>query len=218
MNLADPFPPSAISWRAQSVSKKDPQNPKAMALAYIDARDVMARLDDAVGPENWSDSYIETPLGRVICTLSIRANGEWISKSDGAGKTDIEGDKGGLSDALKRAAVKWGIGRYLYDMPCPWVSCELYNDKWSRWTPQGLKELERIALGNAPAAPKITDTEANAASIATLAKAAGVSIQTICESYEVSSLDELNDVQAQKAKNRLKLTIEDIKKKEAANG
>jgi len=209
MNLSDPFPPSAISWRAQSVSKKDPQNPKAMALAYIDARDVMARLDEAVGPENWSDSYVETPLGRVICTLSIRLNDEWISKSDGAGKTDIEGDKGGLSDALKRAAVKWGIGRYLYDMPTPWVPCELYNDKWSRWTPQGLKELERVAMGHSP---QITNADANAATILTLAKAADVAIQVICENFKVSALDELNDVQAQTAINRLKATIEARKK------
>jgi hypothetical protein len=38
----------------------------------------------------------------------------WISRCDGADDTNIEGAKGGLSDAFKRAAVKFGIGRYLY--------------------------------------------------------------------------------------------------------
>lgn len=225
MRLADlhaAFDPRAISWRAQSVSKKDPENPKAMALAYIDARDVMARLDEVCGPENWQDSYTETPSGRVICTISILTNSyvdgtaQWVSKSDGAGSTDIEGDKGGISDAFKRAAVKWGIGRYLYDMPTPWVPCKLWNDKWSEWTPAGLKELERVAKGNAPAS-KITDAESNAAVILTLAQSADVAIQTICELFNVSSLDELNDVQAQQVKNKLNATIK-ANKERAANG
>src|ERR1700744_5012816 len=93
--LAAPFPADAVHWRAQSVNGK---GDAALALAYMDARDVMARLDEVVGPENWQDSYEETPKGRVICTLRIRVGGEWIAKSDGAGMTDVEGDKGALSD------------------------------------------------------------------------------------------------------------------------
>tara|TARA_R100001244_G_scaffold63321_1_gene52669 strand:- start:47 stop:601 length:555 start_codon:yes stop_codon:yes gene_type:complete len=85
-------------------------------LHYIDARDVMFRLDEVIGPLNWQDTYKEV-MGRIICTLSIRFGDEWISKEDGAGDTKIEGDKGGISDAFKRAAVKWGCGRYLYYFP-----------------------------------------------------------------------------------------------------
>ena len=133
--LAAPFPREAIHWRAQSVKTS---GDKAMALAYIDARDVMRRLDAVVGPDGWQDSYVETPKGRIICTLSLQIadahSMDWISKSDGAGNTDVEGDKGALSDAFKRAAVKWGIGRYLYDMPAPWVPCETHNGKWRKWT------------------------------------------------------------------------------------
>jgi hypothetical protein len=139
--LAAHFPREAVSWRAQSVTK---DGTKAMALAYIDARDVMRRLDEVVGPSNWSDSYIAMGNGTCICTLSIRlpnpantASYEWVSKSDGAGSTDVEAEKGQLSDAFKRAAVKWGIGRYLDDMPAPWVPCETseYNGKkqWKAW-------------------------------------------------------------------------------------
>ena len=40
----------------------------------------------------------------------------WITKWDGAENTDVEGVKGGLSGAMKRAAVQWGIGRYLYGL------------------------------------------------------------------------------------------------------
>lgn len=128
------FPKGDVHWRAQTLTK---DGTKAMALAYIDARDVMDRLDAICGAGNWQDSYTETQTGRVICTISININGEWISKSDGAGATGMEGEKGGISDAFKRAAVKWGIGRYLYDCETPWVPCESYerNGKkvWSRW-------------------------------------------------------------------------------------
>lgn len=153
-DLSAPFPPDAIHWRAQSVSRRD-DGASALALAYIDARDVMDRLDAAVGPENWQDAYQETPNGRLICTLSIRVGEEWISKSDGAGNTDVEGDKGAISDALKRAAVKWGIGRYLYDLKDVWAPCELNQQgKWRKWLPQAQPKfaaaLAKLAIPTGP--------------------------------------------------------------------
>ena len=118
--LQKEFPKSAIHWRAQQI-----RNKRALALAYIDARDVMNRLDECIGPENWQDAYHQAD-GRTFCRISIRIGDEWVSKSDGAGDTQVEGEKGAISDAFKRAAVKWGIGRYLYAMPAPWVPCETY--------------------------------------------------------------------------------------------
>lgn len=128
--LSQPFDPSQVHWRAQAVA-----NGKALALAYIDARDVMDRLDAVCGAENWQDRYEETARGRIICTISINIEGHWINKSDGAGNTDVEGDKGALSDAMKRAAVKWGIARYLYSLGNTWVPCELKGDgKFKKFT------------------------------------------------------------------------------------
>lgn len=122
--LHKPFHPSKVSWRVGATTK---DKKKGMGLAYIDARNVMERLDEVCGPGNWQDSYSETPKGRVICRLAIRIGDEWVTKSDGAGNTDVEGDKGALSDSLKRAAVKWGIGRYLYDVHSPWVEIDDYK-------------------------------------------------------------------------------------------
>jgi hypothetical protein len=118
--LKVPFDPKAISWRVGSTNA---DKTSGLALAYIDARDVMKRLDSVLGFENWQDSYVETVKGRIICTISIRVGNEWIAKSDGAGDTDVEGDKGAISDAFKRAAVKFGIGRYLYYLDSIWVDC-----------------------------------------------------------------------------------------------
>ena len=144
--LSAPFPGNAVSWRAQSLTG---DGTKAMALCYIDARDVMNRLDDVCGPAGWQDSYHETAKGRLICTISINCDGVWVSKSDGAGDTDVEGEKGAISDAFKRTAVKWGIGRYLYDIEPVWAECESYekNGKkhWKKWTQAGFARLAKVA-------------------------------------------------------------------------
>ena len=116
--LGAPFPADQISWRPGKISK---DNKKGLALAYIDARDVMDRLDEVCGA-SWSDSYTEI-AGRLVCSITI--NG--ITRSDGAGDTAIEGEKGGLSDSFKRAAVKWNIGRYLYRLPAQWVEVDQYK-------------------------------------------------------------------------------------------
>jgi hypothetical protein len=133
--LAEELPKQAIHWRAQTVTKN---GDKALALAYLDARDVMDRLDQVCGPDGWQNEYVETAKGRIICRIGIRSGDEWIWKGDGAGDTDVEGEKGGISDALKRAAVHWGIGRYLYRLDAVWCPCETYqrNGKsvWKRWT------------------------------------------------------------------------------------
>lgn len=120
--LAAPFAPETVSWRVGSTNK---DKTKAMALAYIDARDVMNRLDEVCGAFGWQSEHIVTG-DMVTCHIRIRNpdTGEWITKSDGAGKTDVEGEKGSYSDALKRSAVSWGIGRYLYDLDSPWVAIE----------------------------------------------------------------------------------------------
>lgn len=113
--LAEPFPAADIEWRVARAGKKGNGDIWVKCLAYITARAVMDRLDEVVGPGNWKDRYWREGEANM-CGLSIRINGEWVEKVDGAESTDIEAVKGGISGALKRAAVKWGIGRYLYNL------------------------------------------------------------------------------------------------------
>ena len=85
-------------------------------VSYIDARQVMDLLDEVVGPQNWQDHYREV-AGKVYCDLSIRVGEhDFITKSDCGTASNFEADKGQASDAFKRAAVKWGIGRFLYQI------------------------------------------------------------------------------------------------------
>lgn len=107
MGLKAPFEANQINWRKGGGN---------IQLAYLNARNVMQRLDQVVGQNNWQEKYVEFN-DRIICELSVRLDGEWITKSDGSGDTKIESEKGGISSAFKRAAVKFGIGRYLYYLP-----------------------------------------------------------------------------------------------------
>jgi len=132
-SLFKPFPDKAIHWRIGSTNKKKMQREtgnqnakptKGIPLAYIDARDAMRRLDEVCGPENWQCRY---PF-EGCCEIGVKIENEWIWKSNGAGRTDVEGEKGQYSDAFKRAAVLWGVGQYLYDLPNVWVDL----DDWGR--------------------------------------------------------------------------------------
>lgn len=120
--LKRPFPVKSISWRVGATSK---DKSKGIALAYIDARDVMARLDDVFGM-NWQCKYSHAD-NKTICEISVLIQGQWITRANGAGDSDIEAEKGAISDAFKRAAVMFGIGRYLYQLPNVWVALDEYK-------------------------------------------------------------------------------------------
>ena len=68
---------------------------------------------------------VRNSAGLSLRVVDSEGNSEWITKWDGADDTHVEATKGGLSDAEKRAAVKWGIGRYLYDLSEGWADCSL---------------------------------------------------------------------------------------------
>lgn len=119
--LKAPFRPDEIEFRITATS-----NNKGLAVAYVQNRAVQNRLDEVMGFNNWKNEFIVTDKGK-ICGLSLRINDEWITKYDGANDTKIEATKGGISDSMKRAAVQWGIGRYLYNLPSQWVKIDGKN-------------------------------------------------------------------------------------------
>ena len=120
--LKDCFEPNDIEWRLQQCGKGSNGKIWGMALAYVTNRAIMNRLDEVCGPENWKNEYKAAPDGGILCGLSIKVGDEWVTKWDGAENTDIEAVKGGLSGAMKRAAVQWGIGRYLYKLEESWIN------------------------------------------------------------------------------------------------
>lgn len=180
--LAAAFPPENISWRVGSTTA---DKKKGMALAFIDARDVMERLDAVCGVANWQDRY-EFHGARTLCYLSIRIDGEWITKADGAGDSDVEAEKGAISDALKRAAVKWGVGRYLYDLAAPWVEIEQAGRSYR------IKASEKGKLNAAArmTVPRTEQVQPEPQDDTTLSAAADFAIATMRTSRDLADLVE----------------------------
>jgi hypothetical protein len=120
-SLAEPFKPQQLKWLPKTV-----KGDKALAFPYLSAADIQNRLDLAVGIANWKDDYEVLPCGAVVCTLSLCLDGAWISKQDVGSPSEQPDEhdrvKAAFSDALKRAAAKWGIGRYLRYLPPTWLS------------------------------------------------------------------------------------------------
>lgn len=145
--LAKPFPVNRLSWRPGSTNKraqeaKGLKADKCIALAYIDARDVMRRLESVLGPFGWET---ESPDPHV-CRLSLHLpDGRIVTRTNRAGDTEIDAEKGAYSTAFKRAAADFGVGRYLYELPNKWVGFRSNYDfdipqlpKWA--TPEGFEE------------------------------------------------------------------------------
>ncbi|HEV3256993.1 MAG TPA: Rad52/Rad22 family DNA repair protein [Gemmataceae bacterium] len=141
--LAAPFDQAVVRFKPAVVSGN-----RALALPYVDARAIQDRLDEVMGVCGWQDEYDIAPDCSVVCKLSLKIGDAWVAKMDVGGPSEQPdgGDrlKAAFSDALKRAAVKFGVGRYLYRLP----------SQWSDYDPQRRQFVRTPTLP--PAAPKPT--------------------------------------------------------------
>lgn len=124
--LSQPIP---YSWRVQSRNK---DKTKAFCSAYIDARDVMRVLDEHCV---WQVQYQEI-RGFIFAGIGITIDGEQYWRWDCGQRVEDnpqdqmydQAGKSAASDAFKRAAVMWGIGRFLYDLDMVTLNCDQYGD------------------------------------------------------------------------------------------
>jgi len=135
--LAKPFDVDRVEWKPQAT-----RGDRALAIAYADARAYQDRLNQVAGAD-WSDDYTVLEGGAVVlCKLTVCG----VTRSD-IGEAD-RGDRNtatsALAQAFKRAAVKFGIGRYLYDLPKTWVD---YDPQRKRITPEGERRLRAVLEG-----------------------------------------------------------------------
>lgn len=113
--LRRPFPPEAIKFKGQSANAN---RSKAMVVPYIDARLVIARLNHVLHSD-WQPTYEAAGKG-LWCHLSVGG----VERSDiGVNDSPREDTrlKGTVSDALKRAAVLFGVGESVYSAPSLWL-------------------------------------------------------------------------------------------------
>jgi hypothetical protein len=131
-----------FKWRVQSSNQYG-----ATCVAYIDARDVQDILDDVCGQDGWQCRY-EEHKGNLFCSIGIKVsqefNGketvsEWVWKSDCGTESNVEKQKGEASDSFKRAAVMWGVGRFLYSKKIVKLPVKEKNGKWIPYSEQKQK-------------------------------------------------------------------------------
>lgn len=108
--------------RADEIQVRPANREKTKYLLYQDARCATNILDETVTPFNWQVKY-EEHKGNLFCYIGIKnpETNEWIWKGDAGSESQVEKEKGEASDAFKRAAVKWGIGRELYTAPSIYI-------------------------------------------------------------------------------------------------
>jgi hypothetical protein len=204
--LAAPFEPFAIHWKAQAVSGN-----RALAVAYLDARAVMDRLDDVVGL-GWADKYEVLADGSVLCRLEIVVDGRTVQRCD-VGSPSEQPDAGdqrkaAVSDALKRAAIKFGIGRYLYRLPKQWVG----------YCPQKkqLTEVPKLPAWAMPQAPAVITHEQAKELQRLLQASANVDAAKFLARFAAKRLSEIPGAQYGAALAVLKAPSQDLLRKPAA--
>lgn len=211
--LADPFPPDQIGWKPQAVKGN-----RALAIAYIDARNVMQRLDDVLGVENWQDRYILLPDNSVMCRLKIRIGEEWVAKADvGSPSEQPDGGdrlKAAFSDALKRVAVKFGIGRYLYELPHQWCDYDPVKKSFTQsprlpdWAVPAKQTSKPASPAGKPARTPFDQTKAAIEDAATLAALKEVWLARCKLQF---TAEEAADLQFVKDQRKVELEREDTK-------
>jgi hypothetical protein len=114
-------------------------------LVYVDVRTVVTRLDAVLGIHGWSSEIVPVGTGVYAAKLTVHALGG-ITRTDvgQAGEHESEKEKAGVSDAIKRAAVQLGVGRYLYSLEVPKARVEQHGGGW------------RLPYGWRPGAPDPT--------------------------------------------------------------
>src|SRR3954470_796277 len=146
-DLRRPISPDEVRFKVQAVrwNKRDGQDKvptAAQVVAYIDARTVVARLN-LLFPGHWHAPTDALPLEMrltrrnadgTLTPIRIADQGEVkadhtlyyrcrLAIGDAAFEDVGAGDdpKAAYSDAIKRAAVRAGIGESLYAMDSPWL-------------------------------------------------------------------------------------------------
>lgn len=117
--LRAPFEPEQIKWKIQTNPREGDEF--AIVVCYVDARDVAERLDLATDGDWSSDFALPQVVAGTQHALECRLTVCGITRVDvGAVAPPRDGEdatKDLYSDALKRAAVQFGVAAHIYRFP-----------------------------------------------------------------------------------------------------
>ncbi len=112
--LSAHFEPASVQWRPQGTCKAGAE---VQLLASLDARQVAARLDRVCPGWSFDWEPVSVNSNGEVMTAKGRLTIAGCSRSDVGTASIWEPSKGTVSDALKRCAVLFGVGAYLYSLP-----------------------------------------------------------------------------------------------------
>lgn len=158
--LRQPFEPRFIDWK---INNYNSAKTKAMITFHIDARAVQHRLNEVLGVEGWSFTYTELEKDEgvhgkltIFVTpdkMKYEKSGEdcllrEVTREDvGYASTTNKAEwyKDAVSDALKRCAVHFGVGHFLYALPYLWIELtepgqKYLNDDQTEYISNWLKD------------------------------------------------------------------------------
>lgn len=153
--LSRPFDAATIGVKVQSFSK---DRTRAMLVLYLQHTDVYVRLEE-VDP-SWSMFVVSTTTVQTdlhYAAVALTVNGV-TRVNTGEGSEP----KGALSDAIKRAAMLFGVGRYLYDAELVWVKYNEQEDRFRTWTIKDYEDNCKSKLkkpGTSPVIPLRPDRD-----------------------------------------------------------
>jgi hypothetical protein len=150
--LSEPFDISEIKWR---VTHRNRDGSRGAVIAFADPRAYTDRLNQLFTPSGWTRNYdvttvsavsrvkrdkiIQTGKVLVTCALTIARLGchsgsgeEWADEENAMTASEAQ--------AFKRAAMCFGLGRYLYKLTETWVPLDEYGK------PTSLPALPQWAL------------------------------------------------------------------------
>lgn len=145
--LAMPFDEKTIGIKVQSFSK---DRTKAMLVAYVQHTDCYSRIEQ-VDP-NWTSEITQVlPIGDTV-NVRVKLTIKGVSRENAGEGDDL---KSATSDAIKRAAMLFGVSRYLYDADTVWVPYHEQNDRFRTFTYADYKNAARPGQSIAPTGPTL---------------------------------------------------------------
>jgi hypothetical protein len=129
------FPKDRLGVKVQSLNK---DRTRALLVLYLQHTDVQDRLEE-VDPAWTCEVISEDRAGDTVYVRS-RMTLKGVSRENvGEG-----GDpKAAYSDALKRCAMLFGVGRYLYDSTTVWADYDESRDRFKQWSVDDYEEAQK---------------------------------------------------------------------------
>jgi hypothetical protein len=185
--LSVPFDEKTIGIKVQSVNK---MKTKAMLVAYVQHTDAYSRLE-SVDP-TWSCKAVDIRFGADYCVVRMQMTVKGVTRENAGEGGD---EKSAYSDALKRCAMLFGVGRYLYDSETVWVDYNEDRDRYRVFTyAEYKKAMHRdqtpLPVGAPQAQPAVTPLVKPLTSNARSRITVGTEIMRIAKALELST-DEL---------------------------